>query len=212
LKIVGDNQDRINSHDKQIVLLQQQIQNLFDDNKKLTSINILLKEENQRLEKDNKQLREMIEKMKEELRLVQTELATQKEKLEIHEANNFAFDLADLFRFYFVLPKLKTTNWGAFAEELANKKAEVEDGAISPEELKNWLQPLQSEVPIDILTLSSMILDRNSDVHEDLRSATKQLAFIQKLKSHKFPNTFVNNSLVKQMLQLLDGIKLKRKC
>jgi len=81
---------------------------------------------------------------------------------------------------------------------------------ITQQQFNQWLQPLQKFISVDLLDFDSLIRNRHSIAHEDLRSVANQLAFIANVKKFEFPSNFEHKQLVTDMLQALDKTQLKR--
>lgn len=140
------------------------------------------------------------------------DLSTRLQKIEderdLEKALLKSYDLADLFVFYYVYPIITVApyhckTWNDFTSQLVKLEDDLAESKISVNDLRSWLQPLESVLKVDILTLRTMMTSRHTVAHTDLRSAQNQQQFVQSLSSYTLPPSFaykpIFDALAKQM-------------
>lgn len=139
------------------------------------------------------------------------DLSTRLQKIEderdLEKALLKSYDLADLFVFYYVYPIITAQpynckTWNDFTNQLIKLEDKLAESKITVNDLRVWLQPLESVLKVDILTLR-MMTSRHTVAHTDLRSAQNQQQFVQSLSSYALPTSFAYkplfDALTKQM-------------
>lgn len=120
------------------------------------------------------------------------EILEEKEKLVTTKLNSY--DLARLFNYYYVEPILPKhygcSLWRDFCNILDQKEKELDENKITIQELKQWLQPLENDIDVDVLTLREMMRDRHIVAHSDLRSVIKQQKFIDDILNYQIPSGY----------------------
>jgi len=137
------------------------------------------------------------------------ELEEEKKK---KEAKLLSYDLANLFIYYHVQPRLqKGKYWRDLAQELAEKVAEREDSEIEEEDFVEWLKSRQAQLDVNIplLDLWIMIQERHQETHQDRRSAKNQENFLKKISSFAWPSG-MDIKLITTMITILQNTALKR--
>jgi hypothetical protein len=134
-----------------------------------------------------------ITKLKEENRDLVERVQQLEEKAKLEESYFHSYDLASLFVFYFVEPALSRhhgcTLWREFVAMLDEMEANLE-GKITVAAFRQWLQPLEQDVGVDIMTLRQMMTERHTIAHADLRSAANQSKFLASLATYIPPPSF----------------------
>jgi len=197
---------------------------LRDDQRRLQKENIELKEDQRRLQKENIELKEENTKLKERIKNLEEELQRIKREQEVQskrlsdllatqkrtEAKFLASDLARLFIFYFVEPSFqKGRLWRDFANELAEKKADVEEGKFEQSEFYTWL--LQQPESQNLLKLQELMADRHEVSYTDLRSSISQDNFLRFVIEFNWKEYFPDYALlVTEMISRLKDVKKKR--
>ena len=146
-----------------------------------------------------------------------------KDRLDLSECYNYAFDLANLFVFYHVEPLLKSLphyksrygNWKLFKEELTVLKRNIKSGKRHPDELENFVRSLQNEltlrtVDINVVRLHELIQNRNALANGKMRSKEEQEEFMDLVDGYDFSPKFKYNDLVRIMWDQLKQTQLKR--
>jgi len=189
-----------------------------------------VKEKNRRLEVENKELRERIESLecelktlkakqqilKDEQQILKDEHQTFKDKFDSMEvatkksdAQLHAYDLAQMFVFYFVKPMLpRNTLWKNLANKLANNIADVKDKVLSPEDFDCWLQK-QPEAA-SLVDQRLMMKGRHSVVHTDLRSIEAQELFLTQVEKYSWAPLPEHELVIRSMIERLQKVNKKR--
>ena len=150
--------------------------------------------------------------LKIEVNSLKTEVDSLKEKINRDNQLVHLSDLGRMFRFYIadsvMKEKFNYSSWGNFLKVLYDKKARFSDGEISDTEFYAFVNPINTELQLDIISLTNFVQDQNSNCHNDISSKTGQLEFIKLLKSTTFYGDL--KPLVTEMLERLEGVTLKR--
>jgi len=171
-----------------------------------------------KLKKENARLKEEIKTLQEEnakLTLANTALTARVVVLEDDkarlEAHLTCSDLIRLYVSYRVLPEANQS-WSEICDQVSNKQAELDDGEITPQEFKDWTDQKFGgmHLEVGIPKLRTMAKDRNTQVHEDLRAATKQKQFIANLEAYPWPAGFPYVEEAKTMIVAMKSQKLRR--
>lgn len=199
----------------QVQILQEENRSLRDENASLRMSLVVLEkqvgEQKEKMDKQEKIIRDHQQKIDQQERTIRDH----SQKMDEQDAMIAAYDLAVLYNFYKVQPVLqqvapKTPLWRDFANDLADTKAQREDGEITEEDFEAWLHPVQSKIPLDLVKFQEMIKERNGQCHEDTRSVANQKIFLAKMeKGLPFPSQY--QPLIDQMLADLKQVHLKRR-
>lgn len=140
------------------------------------------------LESNNKDMCTQITKLQDENRELTERVQQLEEKAKLEESYFLSYDLASLFVFYFVQPAIKRhygcTLWSDFVVLLDEKEADLEEGEMTVASFRQWLEPLERDVGVDITTLRQMMTERHTIAHTDLRSAANQSKFVVSLATY----------------------------
>jgi len=128
-------------------------------------------------------------------------------------------DLGRMYAKYVIVPLLPKflgsalpTNklWGEFCEQYRNKEDDVDEGHLTPTDFDKWIDPLVSQLGIDLKLLMTRIKLRNLNSHCDIRSVPKQKSFLASIPLIKVEGD-CGNLLVNMFKALQDpGIKMTR--
>ncbi|CAF1469687.1 unnamed protein product [Rotaria sordida] len=140
--------------------------------------------------------------------------------MDLSESFNFAYDLSQLFIFYYIAPLLKEINdykadfstWTLVNEQLTIMKRKIKNAELNSTALINFVAPLQKELDkynIDILSLHELIHSRYLSNHQQICSPAEQEDFIDHLAEYKFTTKFIYYDLTKTMIHLLKQTSLK---
>lgn len=161
--------------------------------------------------------------LKKQVDQLQSGSETLKDRLDLSECYSYAFDLANLFIFYHIDPVLKRLsnyksrygNWKLFKEELSILKRNIKSGKRHPDDLENFVEPLQNELKshnldVNIIELHDLIQNRNALTHGKMRSKEEQEEFMDLIDEYEFSPKFMYNDLVRIMTNQLKQTQLKR--
>jgi hypothetical protein len=128
-----------------------------------------------------------------------------------------SYDLADLFVHYYVRPVIAVepyncTNWGEFTSQLADWEDNIADSKVSVGDFRQWIQPLESVLNVDLVAMHTMMCSRRTVTHTDLRAAHDQVQFVYSLSSFSLPNSFPYKAIFDALMKKMQAhTQFKRK-
>lgn len=154
---------------------------------------------------------EMIIKLTTENAKLKKSIQDLEEREALQQTKLYAYDLSTLYLYYASLK----FEWRTFVNDLAEKRAALEDKDITQDDFDKWLLPYQRQCGLDLVRLSELAQDRHTQTHTDIRSTTSQAKFIQHIEKFKIPPSYSFIAEFQQMTKILvtiakDG-KLQRK-
>ena len=195
--------------------LQAGIEQFFGNKILKKEVNQLLSEVAE-LKTENKNLNGRIASLEAEREESKARLASLEAERDARDLRVVISDLGRMYATYVVVPLLPSClglnagkeTWKRFCETYRDKEADVDDGVISRDDFQLWLQPLSEKLTVDVELLMDAIKQRNLDSHTDIRSATKQQAFIQRVTSINVEGE--QGTLIKSMVASRSGATFKR--
>jgi hypothetical protein len=179
-----------------------QVQQLMATNTTLQRDVQSLKHENQLLREENMKLQALLHQLK-------TQVVTLTDDKKKFEAMFHANDIAAMFVFYFIKPKiLPSHRWTDLAEPLAEKKAMLADREITQETFDKWLST-QPE-PEVLVPLQELTNARNDIAHSKIRSKSEQDEFLKKMNQYDWCAVPERMNFIKTLLARLSTVQTKR--
>ena len=150
--------------------------------------------------------------LKGNLNQFQLESNNSKEKTNRENQLLYLNDLGRMFRYYFadtiIKNKFNFENWGIFVEHVDDLEEKLQERKITDKEFHAFIDPINAELRLDIVTLIKFIQDRHSICHTDIRKKINQEKFLETLKNTDFYDDLRPVAL--EMMHQLEHASLRR--
>jgi hypothetical protein len=121
-----------------------------------------------------------------------------------------AFDLIKMYQHYIVEPIVLNTfrgPWGRFCEKYYEMEEDVFNGLLTQSDFDNFLRPYDDQLVggMTILKIMKTSDDRHAIAHHDIRSSSKQKAFLNECASVAFvdpASSFIASSILPELAKV----------